>query len=203
MIAGEFFEIDESWEFAPYFDANENPVLWLGKIGRALGSIPKKSMNDIPNGCCIGDGVYIHESVRLPHVCAIEGPAYIGAGTVIRPFAYVRENVIVGKNCVIGNSSELKNSILLNGVQIPHFNYVGDSILGNFVHLGAGVILANLRLDKGEITLRYGEIRIGTGMRKVGAIIGDRSEIACNVVLNPGSVLPKFSMIFNGGNVTK
>lgn len=201
MIAGDFFSIGLPWIFAERFSLEENPVFWLGDVNAAIvdaiGSSPD-GQRDRPAGCHIGRDVFIHESVKLPPVCVIDGPAYIDAGTIIRPFAYIRENVIVGKNCLVGNSCELKNSILLDGVQVPHFNYVGDSVLGNFVHLGAGVILANLRLDRKEVILRHGGERILTGRRKLGAIIGDHSEISCNSVINPGTVLPKNSIIFGG-----
>ncbi|MDR2629156.1 MAG: UDP-N-acetylglucosamine diphosphorylase [Puniceicoccales bacterium] len=201
MIAREFFEAGGSGKFVEYFGLNEDPVLWLKKINFAILDIlavSKKTQQDIPPGCHIGRDVFIHESVRLPPVCVIEGPAYIDEGTNIRPFAYVRENVIIGKNCLIGNSCELKNSILLHNTQVSHFNYVGDSVLGNFVHLGAGVILANLRLDRKNIVTHYKGERAETGMKKVGAIIGDHSEISCNSVINPGTILPKNSMVING-----
>ncbi|MDR1433494.1 MAG: UDP-N-acetylglucosamine diphosphorylase [Puniceicoccales bacterium] len=201
MIAKEFFSVESPWIFAEHFSLEENPVQWLSGIGAAIAwaiGIFPQAKRDRPAGCHIGKDAFIHESVQLPPVCVIDGPAYIGEGTTIRPFAYIRGNAIIGKNCLVGNSCELKNSILLDGVQIPHFNYVGDSVLGNFVHLGAGVILANLRLDKMEITARYGEKRIPTGLRKMGAIVGDYSEISCNSVINPGTILPKKSMIFGG-----
>jgi NDP-sugar pyrophosphorylase family protein len=193
-----FFEIDATWRFANHFLGEKNPVFWLPKIGPALLSmLPNETTRrrPIPPDCHVGPRVFIHESVILPPVCVIEGPCYIDEGTTIRPFAYIRENVIIGKNCLVGNSCELKNSILLNHVQIPHFNYVGDSVLGNFVHLGAGVILANLRLDGKEIVVHSGDERLKTGMRKIGAIVGDHSEVACNCVINPGSALAKYSMI--------
>ncbi|MDR1891323.1 MAG: UDP-N-acetylglucosamine diphosphorylase [Puniceicoccales bacterium] len=201
MTSREFFEVDKSWQFAKYFGLDENPVFWLQKINFAiadmLSALPM-SKREIPPGCHVGKNVFIHKSVQLPPICIIEGPAYIDEGTSIRPFAYVRENVIIGKNCLIGNSCELKNSILLDNAQVPHFNYVGDSVLGNFVHLGAGVILANLRLDRKDIVVHHGGERIETGMKKIGAIIGDHSEISCNSVINPGTILPKNSVIING-----
>jgi NDP-sugar pyrophosphorylase family protein len=128
-------------------------------------------------------------------MCAIRGPCYIGAETEIRPFAYIRENCIIGERCVIGNSTEIKNSILLNGVQVPHFNYIGDSILGNCAHLGAGVILANLRLDGKSVKIFDGEEAFDTNRRKFGAIVGDCAEVGCNSVLNPGTVLSRGSKI--------
>ncbi|MDR1413346.1 MAG: UDP-N-acetylglucosamine diphosphorylase [Puniceicoccales bacterium] len=205
MIAEDFFTIESSWKFFEHCSPSENPCFWVKRIDSALAvelKSVKNSRRDIPAGCYVGDNVFIHESVRLPPICVIEGPAYIDKGTTIRPFAYLRQNVIVGENCIIGNSCEIKNSILLGNVQVPHFNYVGDSVLGNFVHLGAGVILANLRLDKGEVVANYKGERMHLGVNKFGAIIGDHSEIACNSVLNPGTILPKYSMVF-GGNSKK
>ncbi|MDR1595348.1 MAG: UDP-N-acetylglucosamine diphosphorylase [Puniceicoccales bacterium] len=198
----DFFDIDESWVFSEHFLSEKNPVFWLRDVNGAILDVTNETRDrrsGIPSGCHIGENVFIHESVTLPPICVIDGPAYIGEGTIVRPFAYVRGNVITGKKCLIGNSCELKNSILLDGVQVPHFNYVGDSVLGNLVHLGAGVILANLRLDHGEVTIHCDGERIPTAMRKVGAIIGDRSEIACNCVLNPGTVVPRHSRIFANG----
>ncbi|MDR1401915.1 MAG: UDP-N-acetylglucosamine diphosphorylase [Puniceicoccales bacterium] len=201
MIAREFFDIEASWRFFKYFPLDENPGFWLKNINFAVAEESAKMGNakrNMPLGCHVGDNVFIHESVQLPPVCVIDGPAYIDEGAVIRPFAYIRQNVIVGQNCLVGNSCELKNSILLKNVQVPHFNYVGDSVLGNFVHLGAGVILANLRLDKKEVVVHCHGDRIPMGVNKFGAIIGDHSEIACNTVINPGTILPKHSMIFSG-----
>jgi NDP-sugar pyrophosphorylase family protein len=196
----DFFTIDDAWEFGEQFLCEENPIFWLGKISFAIAAALKKNKRvaRVPSGCHIGEYVFIDESVKLPPVCVVEGPAYIGAGTVIRPFAYVRENVIVGENCLIGNSCELKNSLLLNGVQVPHFNYVGDSILGNFSHLGAGAILANLRLDKKPITVHSGCEHIATNLRKFGAIVGDHVEIGCNSVINPGTALLPGTLVIDG-----
>lgn len=199
MLPRDFFDIDDGWPFLEYFPMDENPIFWLKRINSALlaaGKFHENSRRNVPSGCHIGNDVFIHESVQLPPICVIEGPAYIGRGTRVRPFAYIRENVIIGENCLVGNSCELKNSILLNCVQVPHFNYVGDSILGNFSHLGAGAIVANLRLDKHPVVLRRGGERIATDMVKLGAIVGDYSEIACNIVLNPGTILERKSMVF-------
>src|SRR5690606_1981089 len=116
----------------------------------------------------------------------------------IRNGCYIRENVIVGNGCVLGNSTELKNCIILNEAQVPHFNYVGDSILGYKSHLGAGVILSNVKLDRGEITVATPDGLVPTGLKKFGAIVGDRVEIGCNSVLNPGSVIGRDCIIYPG-----
>ena len=198
MYARELFSAKSEWPFHDYFSLDESPIFWIKKIGASILEkikLQNKGRAQFPSGCYIGENVFIDESVKIPPICVIEGPAYIGKNTIIRPFAYIRGNVIIGDNCVIGNSTEIKNSILLDNVQVPHFNYVGDSVLGNFVHLGAGAICANLRLDKKPVTSKFGDEKFATNLKKMGAIIGDYSEIACNVVLNPGTVLPKHSKV--------
>jgi len=146
----------------------------------------------------IGERVFIGENTVVEPGAYIKGPAWIGPNCQIRHGAYIRENVIVGAGSVIGNSSEIKNSLLFNGCQIPHFNYVGDSILGAKVHLAAGVIVSNLKLNGDFITLNAGNAIVSTGLRKFGALIGDRAEVGCNAVLNPGSVIGRHSLIYAG-----
>jgi NDP-sugar pyrophosphorylase family protein len=126
----------------------------------------------------------------------LKGPAWIGENCRVRSGCYVRENVIAGNGVVMGNSCEFKNCILFDEVQVPHFNYVGDSILGHHAHLGAGVILSNVRLDRGEIAVVAQERSIPTGLKKFGAIVGDRTEIGCNAVINPGSIIGRDCMIY-------
>jgi UDP-N-acetylglucosamine diphosphorylase / glucose-1-phosphate thymidylyltransferase / UDP-N-acetylgalactosamine diphosphorylase / glucosamine-1-phosphate N-acetyltransferase / galactosamine-1-phosphate N-acetyltransferase len=133
--------------------------------------------------------VWLGEGVKLPSYATLMGPAWIGAHTEIRPGAFIRGNVITGERCVLGNASEFKTCLLLDGVQAPHFNYVGDSILGNNAHLGAGVICSNLRLDQGEVIVRTPAGTAATGLRKFGAVLGDAAEVGCNAVLNPGTLL--------------
>ncbi|MCE0483532.1 MAG: UDP-N-acetylglucosamine diphosphorylase [Methylacidiphilales bacterium] len=146
----------------------------------------------------IGDQVYIGEETVIEPGAYIKGPAWIGPRCQIRHGAYIRENVIIGAGSVIGNSTEIKNSFLCNGCQIPHFNYVGDSILGAKVHLAAGVIVSNLKLNGDFITLRVGDQVLTTGLRKFGALIGDGAEIGCNAVLNPGSIIGRGSLVYPG-----
>src|SRR4030095_2306022 len=138
----------------------------------------------------VSNAVYIGRGTVIEQGAMVKGPAWIGEGCEIRNGAYIRENVIIGSGCVIGNSSEFKNCIVFDECQVPHFNYVGDSILGYRAHLGAGVILSNVKLDKTEITvpLSDGGI-IPTGLKKFGAIVGDFAEIGCNSVINPGSII--------------
>jgi len=143
----------------------------------------------------IGERVSIGRGTVIEHGATIKGPAIIGENCQIRSSAYIREDVIVGDNCVLGNASEFKNAVLFNGAQVPHFSYVGDSILGHKAHLGAGVILSNVKSVKGNVTVRYGH-DIDTGLRKFGAVIGDGSDIGCNCVLNPGSIIGRNSILY-------
>lgn len=133
--------------------------------------------------------VWVAPSAQISEKATILGPTIIGEDTEVRPGAYLRGSVLVGSNVVVGNSTELKNCILYDGVQVPHFNYVGDSILGHKAHFGAGVIAANLRADGQDVVLKYDGAEYPTGRRKVGAFIGDHAEIGCNSVLNPGTII--------------
>lgn len=142
------------------------------------------------------DGVYISHRARVAESAVIDAPAIIMEGAEIRHCAYVRGSVIIGKGAVVGNSSEVKNSILLDGAKLPHFNYAGDSILGTLAHLGAGAVISNLRLDGKSVSILYRGERIDTGMRKLGALIGDGAEIGCGAVLNPGTVVAPRSRIY-------
>lgn len=199
ITADQFFELPDDALYREIFHCSDFPVSWLEKIDDAVKFLAENNTllqpSDYPVGCVIGDSVFIHETVKLPPICVLQGPTYIGEYSEIRPFAYIREHVVTGTHCLIGNSTEIKNAILLNHVQVPHFNYIGDSILGNYSHLGAGVILANLRLDQKEVILSIGDQKIPTNRRKFGSILGDRAEIGCNSVLNPGCVVAKGTKI--------
>lgn len=138
------------------------------------------------------DDVYVHKSVKINPSAYIEGPTIICEGTEIRHNAYIRGSVIIGKNCVIGNSTEVKNSILFDGVNCPHFNYVGDSVLGENAHTGAGVILSNVRSDKKNVRVES----IETNLRKMGAIVGANVEIGCNSVVCPGTIIGENTSIY-------
>jgi UDP-N-acetylglucosamine diphosphorylase / glucose-1-phosphate thymidylyltransferase / UDP-N-acetylgalactosamine diphosphorylase / glucosamine-1-phosphate N-acetyltransferase / galactosamine-1-phosphate N-acetyltransferase len=146
----------------------------------------------------VSGAVFIGKGTVIEQGAMVKGPAWIGENCEIRNGCYIRENVIVGSGCVLGNSCELKNSIILDEAQIPHFNYVGDSIIGYRGHLGAGVILSNVKLDHGEITVRTPAGVVPTGLKKFGAIIGDRAEIGCNSVLNPGSIIGRNTVLYPG-----
>jgi carbonic anhydrase/acetyltransferase-like protein (isoleucine patch superfamily) len=140
-------------------------------------------------GRALEGAIWLHPSVKLPATATIIGPAWIGANTEIRPGAFIRGNVIVGAGAVLGNACEFKNCLLMDKVQVPHFSYVGDSILGNGAHLGAGVICSNLRLDQKPVVIRAAGVTHETGLKKFGAVLGDRAEVGCNAVLNPGTLL--------------
>ncbi|MBU6169216.1 MAG: UDP-N-acetylglucosamine pyrophosphorylase [Bacteroidetes bacterium] len=141
-------------------------------------------------------GVWIAENVSIAPTAFIEGPAIIGSNTDIRHSAYVRKNVVIGNHCVVGNSTEVKNAILFDEVQIPHFNYVGDSILGFKAHLGAGAILSNFRFDGKNIAIRSGRAKFNSGRNKLGSFIGDFAEIGANCVILPGTVIGKNAQIY-------
>jgi NDP-sugar pyrophosphorylase family protein len=144
----------------------------------------------------IGEQVFIGEGTVVEDGAMIKGPAIIGKNCQIRHNAYIREDVIVGDNCVVGNSSELKNAVLFNNCQVPHFNYVGDSILGYKAHLGAGVVLSNYKVVPGNVMVEMDGEPFDTGLRKFGALIGDGAEVGCNSVLYPGSIIGRGSVIY-------
>lgn len=145
----------------------------------------------------IGDDIWIAKSSKVFDSAYLHGPLIIDENAEVRQCAFIRGNAIVGKNTVVGNSTELKNVILFNNVQVPHYNYVGDSILGEFSHMGAGSITSNIKSDKKNVVIKNknGE-KIETNLKKVGAILGDHVEIGCNSVLNPGTVIGKNTNIY-------
>ena len=171
------------------FDSSIYPWEILPKIKEVIEKIVPKGYKEIQKG------VFVGENVKIYPTCTIEGFAIIGGGTELRPGAFLRGNVIIGENCVIGNSTELKNCILLNKVQVPHYNYVGDSILGNYSHMGAGSICSNLKAD-GKPVVVHGDIEYETGLRKVGGILGDHADIGCGCVLNPGTIIGKNTTVY-------
>ena len=143
----------------------------------------------------IETGILVGRDVKIAPTATIIPPAIIGHGTEIRPGAYLRGNVITGENCVLGNSSEFKNCILLDKVQAPHYNYVGDSVLGNKAHMGAGSICSNLKSD-GKAVVIHGDEDIETGIRKIGGILADGADIGCQCVINPGTVIGKRTSVY-------
>ncbi len=169
----------------------------LKRIGDYLGAhLEPTNRGRVIGSAHIGDRVYIGDGTIVEPGAVIKGPAWIGRNCQVRAGAYIRENVILGDWVVAGNSCEFKNSVVFDGCEVPHFNYVGDSILGHKAHLGAGVVLGNVKLDRSEIVIEHEGRRFPTGLRKFGAIVGDRTEIGCNSVINPGSILGRDSILY-------
>ena len=144
----------------------------------------------------VSSQVWVHKTAVVAPSAYLGAPCIIGARTEVRHCAFIRGDVLVGEDCVVGNSVELKNAILFDGVQVPHFNYVGDSILGYKAHLGAGAVTSNFKSDASLITIRRDGERIHTGMQKIGALVGDHVEVGCNSILNPGTVVGKNTTIY-------
>ncbi len=174
------------------FSSNEYPWEMLPKIKELILSLIEMGMPDFTE---LKEGVLIGKDVKIASTATIEGPTIIGHGTEIRPGAFIRGSVITGSNCVIGNSTELKNCILLDKVQVPHYNYVGDSVLGNHAHMGAGSICSNLKSD-GKPVVIHGDTDIETGLRKIGGILADEADIGCGCVVNPGTVIGKNTSVY-------
>ena len=165
----------------------------LNHIGEIIFEISKNLNNDYQE---ISPNVFVHKSVKVDKSATIIAPCLILENSEIRVNAYIRGNVIIGKNCVIGNSTELKNSILFDEVKVPHFNYIGDSLLGYKVHFGAGSLTSNVKSDESNVTLTINSEKIKTNRKKVGALVGDKVEIGCNAVLTPGSIIGKNTTIY-------
>lgn len=156
-----------------------------------LGSKLDRSEYDHPE-----EDIWIHKSVTVFSTAYIHGPCIIGAGTEVRQCAFIRGSALVGENCVIGNSTELKNVIIFDNVQVPHYNYVGDSILGFKSHMGAGSVTSNVKSDKLPVVINNEGEKIETGRKKIGAMLGDFVEVGCNSVLNPGTIVGRNSNIY-------
>lgn len=169
------------------FDSCEYPWQMLPKIKELALSLIETGIDDFTE---LKPGVLIGKDVKIAETATIEAPAIIGHGTEIRPGAYIRGSVITGSGCVMGNSSEFKNCIILDKAQIPHYNYVGDSVLGNRAHMGAGSICSNLKSD-GKAVVIHADEKIETGLRKIGGILADGADIGCGCVVNPGTVIGK------------
>ena len=181
-IAKELFEGKTyPWEVLPEIKA------FIAKLGRTLDSEEYEYRE--------GD-IWIAKSATVAPTAFINGPAIIGKNTEVRHCAFIRGNAIVGENCVVGNSTELKNVVLFNNVQVPHYNYAGDSVLGYKSHMGAGSICSNVKSDKKLVVVKDGDDQIETGIKKFGAMLGDHVEVGCGSVLNPGTVIGRNSNIY-------
>ncbi len=188
-----FFELEENIA-SPLFEDVENVYEVLPKISdfiKKLGPTLDKEIFEEK-----GENIWIAKSAKIAPTASISGPCIICEDAEIRHCAFIRGNAFVGKKCVVGNSTELKNVVLLANVQVPHYNYVGDSVLGNFAHMGAGSITSNVKSDKTLVTIKYDNQKIETKLKKFGAIIGDYVEIGCGSVLNPGTVIGKHSNVY-------
>ena len=144
----------------------------------------------------VSENVWVHKTAKVFPSAYLGAPCIIGPNTEVRHCAFIRGSALVGADCVVGNSVELKNVILFDRVQTPHYNYVGDSILGTGSHMGAGSVTSNVKSDKTLVTVRCGGERIETGLKKFGAMLGDRAEVGCNAVLNPGTVVGRDSVVY-------
>ena len=183
----------------PLFEGREYPWEVLGGIKEfilALGPALPAEEFDNPS-----EGVWIAKDAKVFPSAYIGAPCIIDHGAEVRHCAFIRGSAIVGKDCVVGNSVELKNAVLFDNVQVPHYNYVGDSILGYKSHMGAGSITSNVKSDKTLVVVKNGSERIETGLKKFGAILGDHVEVGCNSVLNPGSVLGREVSVYPTSSV--
>jgi NDP-sugar pyrophosphorylase family protein len=196
----ELFDLSQT-EHAALFEGCEYAWDALKRLGDYLAEHLKPGLHNQCDGVAwIGKQVFIGEGTVVEDGAMIQGPAIIGRHCRIAHNAYIRHNVIVGDHCVIGNACEIKHSLFFNHCEVPHFNYVGDSILGCRAHLGAGVKVSNLKLLPGNVTVEVEGRPFDTGLLKFGALIGDEVQIGCNAVLNPGAILGRQSVIYPGLN---
>ena len=178
----------------PLFDDIKMCYEVLPKISNFIKNLGPTLDENIYNQ--VDDNIWIAKSAKVAPSASITGPCIIGENTEIRHCAFIRGNAYIGDNCVVGNSTELKNVVLISHVQVPHYNYVGDSVLGVYSHMGAGSITSNVKSDKTLVTVKIGDERLETGLKKFGAMIGDYVEIGCGSVLNPGTVIGKKSNVY-------
>ncbi len=184
----------ESTLVSPLFEGIELCYEVLPKINdfiKKLGPTLDKNIYENKD-----ENIWIAKSAKIAPTAYITGPCIIGENSEIRHCAFIRGNAFIGDHCVVGNSTELKNVVLISHVQVPHYNYVGDSVLGSYSHMGAGAITSNVKSDKTLVTVKLDDKKIETGLKKFGAILGDNVEIGCGSVLNPGTVIGKNSNIY-------
>lgn len=179
---------------ASLLERHDYPWEVLKEIGNHIVEIGKElSLEEYDK---VKEDVWVAKSAVVAPTASLSGPAIIGKNAEIRHGAFIRGNAIVGEGAVVGNSTELKNVILFNKVQVPHYNYVGDSVLGYKSHMGAGAITSNVKSDKTLVTINYEGTKIETGLKKVGALLGDNVEVGCNTVMNPGTVIGKGAHVY-------
>jgi NDP-sugar pyrophosphorylase family protein len=193
---GDLFDLNQT-SHAELFDTCEYAWDALKKLKSFISAnLKPENHGKLEGHAFIGPQVFIGEGTVIEDGALIRGPAIIGRNCKIRHNAYIREDVIIGDDCVIGNSCEFKHSFLFNGAQVPHFNYVGDSILGHRAHLGAGVKISNVKLMPENVTVEKDGAPFDTGLRKFGALLGDFTDIGCNAVLNPGTIIGRGSVVY-------
>jgi len=196
----DLFDLSQT-EHAAIFEGCDHAWEALSRIAAYLEAHLRPALRNHCDGVAyIGERVFIGEGTVVEDGVMIKGPAIIGRNCEIRHGAYLRENVIIGDNCVVGNSCEVKNALLFNHASAPHFNYIGDSILGYQAHLGAGVKISNFKLTPGNIMVEIDGKPFDTGLRKFGALLGDQTDIGCNAVVNPGSIIGRGSAIYPNTN---
>ena len=181
-LAGDFLAgFTYPWEALPHIKE---------EILRLISTLPEDEYTEV------APQVWAHKTVTIAPTASLTGPVIIGPNTAVRTCAYIRGSVLIGADCVVGNSVELKNVIIFDHVQVPHFNYVGDSILGYSSHMGAGAVTSNVKSDRTNVVVRDGDERYETGLRKMGAILGNNVEVGCNSVLNPGTMIGPGSRVY-------
>ena len=188
----ELYDLDHTMAGA-YLAKYEHPWQALAGIKELIQELGAKLGEDYTE---ITPAVWVHKTAKIAPTAYLGAPCIIGAGTEVRHCAFIRGSALVGENCVVGNSVELKNVILFDNVQVPHYNYVGDSILGYKSHMGAGSLTSNVKSDKTLVVVKNGAEQIPTGLKKFGAMLGDHVEVGCNSVLNPGTIVGRNSNIY-------
>lgn len=178
---------------AKLFEGRVYPWEVLGDIGSFIMELGP-SLGE--NFECREGNIWIAKDAKIAPTASITGPCIIDSGAEIRHCAFIRGKAVIGKGCVVGNSVEVKNAVIFDGAQVPHFNYVGDSILGWRAHMGAGAVTSNVKSDKTNVTVRFGDAKVETGLRKFGAMLGDCVEVGCNSVLCPGTVIGRNSTVY-------
>ena len=191
--ANEFFDLSKTVASDIFIGVEK---IWdvLPKISQFVITLGNNLDNKVYENC--GENIWIAKNAKVAESAFINGPVIIDENAEIRHCAFIRGNAIIGKNCVVGNSTELKNVLLFDNVQVPHYNYVGDSVLGFKSHLGAGAITSNVKSDKSLVTVNNASEKLYTGLKKFGAIVGDFVEVGCGSVLNPGTVIGKNSNVY-------
>ncbi len=193
MKITDLFSLDHTIA-APLLEKYTYPWEVLAGIGDFIIEAGKGLSDD--EYLIVDEGIWVHKSAVISPTATLIAPVIIGPGTEVRPGAFIRGKALVGENCVVGNSTELKNVILSDNVQVPHYNYVGDSILGFHAHMGAGAITSNVRADRKPVIVHAEDEEISTGLKKFGAMLGDHAEIGCNTVMNPGTVIGRNTIVY-------